>query len=50
MRTGRKVVLEPMNNTHRKIIHATLSDNDKVITKSEGREPNRKVVIIPKRY
>ena len=50
VRTGRKVVLEPMNNTHRKIIHATLSDNDKVITKSEGREPNRKVVIIPKRY
>lgn len=50
VRTGRKVVLEPMNNTHRKIIHATLSANDKVITKSEGREPNRKVVIIPKRY
>ncbi len=49
VRTGRKVVLEPMSNTHRKIIHATLSENHKVITKSEGREPNRHVVIFPKR-
>jgi spoIIIJ-associated protein len=50
IRTGRKVVLEPMSNTHRKVIHATLSSNNKVITKSEGREPNRRVIIIPKRY
>lgn len=50
IRTGRKVVLEPMNNTHRKIIHSTLSANEKVITKSEGKEPNRRVVIFPKRY
>ena len=50
VRTGRKVVLEPMNSTHRKIIHAALTDNDKVITKSEGKDPNRKVVILPKRY
>ena len=50
VKTGRKVVLEPMSSTHRKIIHAALTDNDKVITKSEGKDPNRKVVIIPKRY
>lgn len=50
VKTGRKVVLEPMSNTHRKIIHAALTDNDKVITKSEGKDPNRKVVILPKRY
>ncbi len=50
VRTGRKVVLEPMSSTHRKIIHAALTDNDKVITKSEGKDPNRKVVILPKRY
>lgn len=50
VKTGRKVVLEPMNSTHRKIIHAALTDNDKVITKSEGKDPNRKVVILPKRY
>lgn len=50
VKTGRKVVLEPMSSTHRKIIHAALTDNDKVITKSEGKDPNRKVVILPKRY
>lgn len=50
VRTGRKVVLEPMSSTHRKIIHAALTDNDEVITKSEGKDPNRKVVILPKRY
>ena len=49
IKTGRKVVLEPMNNTQRKVIHATLNDNPKVFTKSEGMEPNRRVVIIPKR-
>lgn len=49
LRTGRKVVLEPMNNTQRKIIHATLNENDRVFTRSEGKEPNRRVVIIPKR-
>lgn len=49
VRTGKKVVLEPMNNTHRKIIHATLSGSDKVFTRSEGREPSRRVVILPKR-
>ena len=48
-KTGKKVVLEPMNNNHRRVIHATLSSSDKVITKSEGREPHRRVVILPKR-
>lgn len=49
IRTGRKVELEPMSSTHRKIIHSTLSDNDKVVTRSVGKDPNRKVVIFPKR-
>ncbi len=49
IRTGRKVVLEPMSNTHRKVIHSTLSSNDKIITRSEGTEPNRRVVIMLKR-
>ena len=49
IRTGKKVVLEPMSNAHRKIIHATLTQSDKVITRSEGREPNRRIVILPKR-
>lgn len=50
VKTGRKVVLEPMSSSSRKIIHSVLSANDRIITKSEGREPNRRIVIIPKRY
>ncbi|MBR2988089.1 MAG: Jag N-terminal domain-containing protein [Clostridia bacterium] len=49
VRTGKKVILEPMSNAHRKIIHAALTANDKVITRSEGKEPHRYIVILPKR-
>ena len=47
VRTGRKVVLEPMNPYERRILHAALTDNTEVKTQSEGKEPNRYVVIIP---
>lgn len=40
--------LEPMNSYERRIIHTVLADNSKVITESEGEEPNRCVVIKPK--
>ncbi len=43
--TGKSVRLEPMNPYERKVIHATLQQNQKVITKSEGEEPFRRVVI-----
>lgn len=49
LRTGRKITLEPMTSDQRKIIHAALGDNDKVITRSEGRDPERRVAIMPKR-
>ncbi|MBR2970811.1 MAG: KH domain-containing protein [Clostridia bacterium] len=45
----RKVVLEPMNSNERKIIHSALADNDQIITKSEGHEPGRHIVILYKR-
>lgn len=45
---GRKVALEPMNPAERRIIHAALGENKTVTTTSEGREPDRYVVIIPK--
>lgn len=47
-KSGRKVTLEPMNSAHRKVVHATLGDDDRIVTKSEGREPNRRIVIFPK--
>lgn len=45
--TGRKVKLEPMNPYERRIIHAALLNSETVKTTSEGKEPNRYVVIIP---
>lgn len=45
---GRKFALEPMNPFERKIIHFALTDNDKVKTESQGVEPNRYVVVVPK--
>lgn len=44
-----KIVLEPMNSTERKIIHSALSSNDQIITRSEGHEPSRHIVILCKR-
>ncbi len=47
IRIGRKVQLEPMNPYERRIIHAALSEHEGVTTQSEGKEPNRYVVIVP---
>ena len=47
IRLGRKVKLEPMNPYERRIIHAALSEREGVKTESEGKEPNRYIVVIP---
>lgn len=41
----KNITLEPMNPYERRVIHASLQDNQHVSTKSEGEEPYRKVVI-----
>ena len=43
----REVFLEPMNPFERRIIHTALAESETVTTKSEGKEPNRYVVIVP---
>ncbi len=48
-RTGQRVVLEPMNPQERRIIHMVLQDDKTVTTYSEGEEPYRKVIIVPKK-
>jgi len=48
-KTGKRVVLEPMNPYERRVLHATLQDNEKVETVSEGEEPYRRVIIRKKR-
>ena len=44
-RTKRPVSLEPMNPYERRIIHAALQNDKYVLTRSEGEEPFRHVVI-----
>lgn len=46
--TGRTISLEPMKPYERRVLHATLQNNDYVTTYSEGEEPYRRVVIKPK--
>ena len=49
LKTGRPVALEPMNPYERRIIHAVVTDIEGVTSKSNGEEPNRKVIIKPTR-
>jgi spoIIIJ-associated protein len=46
--TGRRVPLEPMTPVERKIVHEALKDDPEVETASEGTEPNRFVVVVPR--
>ncbi|MBR2645954.1 MAG: protein jag [Clostridia bacterium] len=47
IRLGKKIKLEPMNPYERRIIHAALSEREGVSTQSEGKEPNRYIVVVP---
>ena len=48
-RNRRPVALEPMNPYERRIIHSALQDDKFVYTKSEGEDPFRHVVVLPKK-
>ena len=47
IRLGKKIQLEAMNPYERRIIHAALSEREGVSTVSEGKEPNRYIVVVP---
>ena len=44
-RTRKSVTLEPMNPYERKVIHCTLQNHPRVKTRSEGKDPYRRVII-----
>jgi len=46
--TGHRSELEPMTPVERKIVHEALKDDPGVETVSEGSEPNRFVVVMPR--
>lgn len=45
--TGEERALEPMSAADRKAVHDALTDSETVVTRSEGEEPRRFVVIAP---
>ena len=47
--TGHRVELEPMTAVERRIVHELLKDDPEVETSSEGAEPTRFVVVLPRR-
>ena len=48
--TGERVELESMTAVERRIVHEKLKDDPEVETLSEGTEPNRYVVVIPRSF
>lgn len=48
-RTRKPIHLEPMNPYERRIIHSSLQKDPEITTKSEGKDPYRKVVVMLKK-
>lgn len=44
-KTGVSAKLDPMNSYERRIVHNAVNEISGVVTKSEGEEPNRYIVI-----
>lgn len=42
-----QIQMDNMNSYERRLVHSTLSNDNLIVTKSEGEEPNRYVVIVP---
>ena len=49
LKSHRSVTLEPMNPNERRIIHSTLQEFKNIYTYSVGDDPNRRIVIAPKK-
>jgi len=47
-RSGQREELEPMTPFERKIVHDAVASVDGVVSESEGAEPARRVVVLPK--
>jgi len=45
--SGEPRALEAMNSADRKIIHDTLAETEGIATRSEGEDPQRRVVVVP---
>ena len=44
---GEEIELDPMTPHDRRIVHMALADRTDIVTRSEGDEPNRRIVVLP---
>ncbi|TLS35133.1 RNA-binding cell elongation regulator Jag/EloR [Pseudalkalibacillus caeni] len=49
IQTNRSVQLEPMPSLERKVIHMALKERKGISTHSDGKEPHRRVIIVPEK-
>jgi spoIIIJ-associated protein len=42
-----EIELDPMTPHDRRIVHMALADRTEIVTRSEGDEPNRRIVVLP---
>jgi spoIIIJ-associated protein len=47
--TGREVPLQPLNARERRIVHLALAGDNDVATRSEGEDPERYIIVAPRR-
>lgn len=47
LESGSARALEPMNSADRKVVHDTLAEVEGIVTRSQGEEPRRRVVVEP---
>jgi spoIIIJ-associated protein len=47
LQSGEERALEPMSPAGRKVVHDTINEMDGVVTRSEGEDPSRYIVIAP---
>jgi spoIIIJ-associated protein len=45
--TGDEIELDPMNAQDRRIVHMALAEIEGVATRSEGDDPNRRIIVEP---
>lgn len=44
---GEEIELDPMTPHDRRIVHLAIADRDDIVTRSEGNEPRRRIVVEP---
>ncbi len=49
IKSGRTQSTKPLSSYHRRIVHLTLQDDERVFTRSKGDGPMKRVLIVPKK-